>query len=152
MEEKTGTEKSNKIRKVNIADFFTLENEEKGVWFEPVINGQPCGIEFKVTGAGTDKNVSNAERYEKKISEIKDKYHDPEEMNREIRKANAARVAEFVSGIRSAPGCEIEFDGKSVEYSDEMIQKIMYNSPLIANEILAYAVRAANFMTGKRAD
>lgn len=141
----------NEVRKVNIEDFFTKENEEKGVWFEPEINGVPCGIMFLVTGAGTDRNITNSERFEKKIREIKDKYKDPEEQNAAMRKANAERVADFVSGIKAAEGCEIDFGGKPVEYSRPMMEKIFYNSPMIANEILSFAVRTANFMSRKKA-
>ena len=47
-------------KQINIEDFFTEDNERAGVWFEPKIDGNPCGIEFLVTGASTDDNIIEA--------------------------------------------------------------------------------------------
>lgn len=132
-------------RNVNIEDFFTVDNEKEGIWFEPRINNIPCGIEFLVTGKGTDENIARSERFEKKVSELQ-KIKDPEERIAAIKKADAERVAEFVKGVRAAEGCNTMFGGKPLEYSVPLVQKIMLKSPLIKDEITDFASNTVNFI------
>ena len=93
---------------INIEDFFTEDNEKEGIWFEPKIKGVPCGIEFLVTGRGTDENIANSERYDKTLAELED-IKDPLEKVQKTKKADADRVAEFVKGIRAAAGSEGDY-------------------------------------------
>lgn len=134
---------------VNIEDFFTVDNEKNGIWFEPKINGVPCGIEFLVTGTGTDENVANSERFDKAIAETED-IKDPVEKARKRKELDANRVAEFVLGIRSADGNDVLFGGKPLESSVPLIQQILLKSPLIKNEIVRFAVKTENFIRRKK--
>lgn len=136
------------VQVVNIEDFFTADNEDSGVWFEPRIKGNPCGIEFLVTGANTDKNAAQAERFKKeraKIEELKD----PEERAKKLKEIDAKRGADFVIGIRPAKGCKINFDGQELTYSKPTIEKILLGAPLIRIEIINFAYETENFMKGK---
>lgn len=130
---------------INIEDFFTEDNEKEGIWFEPKIRGVPCGIEFLVTGRGTDENIANSERYDKTLAELED-IKDPLEKVQKTKKADADRVAEFVKGIRAAAGSEVKYEGKPLEYSVPMIQQLLLKSPLIKNEIIKFAMDTANFI------
>lgn len=130
---------------INIEDFFTEDNEKEGIWFEPKIKGVPCGIEFLVTGRGTDENIANSERYDKTLAELED-IKDPLEKVKKTKKADADRVAEFVKGIRAAAGSEVKYEGKPLEYSVPMIQQLLLKSPLIKNEIVKFAMDTANFI------
>lgn len=130
---------------INIEDFFTEDNEKEGIWFEPKIKGVPCGIEFLVTGRGTDENIANSERYDKTLAELED-IKDPLEKVQKTKKADADRVAEFVKGIRAAAGSEVKYEGKPLEYSVPMIQQLLLKSPLIKNEIIKFAMDTANFI------
>ena len=130
---------------INIEDFFTEDNEKEGIWFEPKIKGVPCGIEFLVTGRGTDENIANSERYDKTLAELED-IKDPLEKVKKAKKADADRVAEFVKGIRAAVGSEVKYEGKPLEYSVPMIQQLLLKSPLIKNEIIKFAMDTANFI------
>ena len=133
------------MKKINIEDFFTEDHEKEGVWFEPKIKGEPCGIEFLVTGTGTDENVANAERYEKAVSELED-LKDPVERVQKQKVLDANRVAEFVHGIRAAKGCEAEFGGKPLEFSVPFIQELLLKAPLIKIEIVKFARETSNFI------
>lgn len=130
---------------INLEDFFTEDNEEKGVWFEPKIKGIPCGIEFLVTGTGTDENIANSERYEKALSELEDE-KDLVEKAKKLKLLDANRIAEFVKGIRPSEGNTIQYGGKPLEYSVPLIQQLILKSPLIKIEIIKFAKDTANFI------
>lgn len=132
-------------KSINIEDFFTEDNEKEGIWFEPKIKGVPCGIEFLVTGTGTDENVAASERYEKAIAETED-IKDPLEKVKKQKEIDANRVAEFIKGIRAAEGNVLKFGGKPLEYSVPMVQQLLLKSPLIKLEIIKFAKDTANFI------
>ncbi len=130
---------------VNLEDFFTEDNERNGIWFEPKIDGRPCGIEFLVTGAGTDSNLVENERYDKAMAEAEDIKDQIEKVNKK-KEIDANRVACLVKGIRAVKGKNVMFEGKPLEYSVPLIQKLMLKSPLIKLEIVKFATKTANFI------
>lgn len=130
---------------INIEDFFTEDNEKEGIWFEPKIKGVPCGIEFLVTGTGTDENVALSERFEKEMAETED-IKDPVERIRKQKELDANRVAQFVKGIRAAENSDVKYAGKPLEYSVPLIQKLLQKSPLIKFAIINFAKDTANFI------
>lgn len=133
------------MKTINLEDLFTEEREKEGVWFEPKIKGRPCGIEFLVTGRGTDEAVIGGERYDKALAELED-VKDPVEKTRKQKTLFANRVAEFVKGIRPAKDSELMYEGKPLEYSVPMIQKLLYQAPLITSQIFSFMNDTTNFM------
>ena len=121
---------------VNIEDFFSEEREEKGVWFEPTIDGVPSGIEFLVTGIGTD---------ERRLKALK-KIEDPVERSKQGKILDANRVAEFVRDIRAKKGQNVLFGGQPLKYSKTLVQQILYKAPFLKAEIARFAVNTANFI------
>ena len=138
-------------RKINLENFFTEDNEKTGVWFEPRIKGEPCGIEFLVTGLGSDENQAGNERYEKAMDET-NKMKDPIEKAAKRKVIDANRIAEFVHGIRAADGNELYLNGKPLEFSVPVIQNLLLKSPLIKVEIAKFAMETANFIKRERND
>lgn len=137
---------------INVEDFFTEQHESEGIWFEPKIRGEGCGMEFLVTGTGTDENVIGAERYEKAVTEL-DKIKDPLERVKKQKELDAKRVAEFVKGIRSADkNIDLVFEGKPVEWSVPFIQNLLLKSPLIKAEIIRFARETTNFIKREKND
>lgn len=131
---------------VNIEDFFTDDNEKAGIWFEPKIDGEPCGIEFLVTGPSADDNLIENERYEKAMAEVEDIKDQKERVNKK-KEIDAERIAALVKGIRAAnEGEELKFGGKPLEFSFPMIKQLMLKSPLIKLEIVKFATKTANFI------
>ena len=142
---------SEKNETINLEDYFTADAEKEGVWFEPKVNGKPCGIEFLVTGTDTEENMVNAERFNKAINELEDIKDNIEAANKR-KKLEADRVAQFVKGVRPARGMEVYFGGKPLEYSVPMIQELCLKSPLIQAELLKFAVKTENFIRRKSND
>ena len=136
---------------INIEDFFTEDREEAGVWFEPKVAGVPCGIEFLVTGFGTNENVANAERYDRERTEL-DELKDPVEKAKKRKELDAKRVTDFVKGVRPAAGCEVMIDGKPIEYSVPCMNKIFLKAPLISGEIIRFAKTTTNFIKREKDD
>lgn len=139
------TQKEERI--VDISDFFTKENSEKGVWYEPNVNGK-IGLEFLVIGAESNEAAEVLAQYDKdaaRIEEIKD----ADKKNEESRKALAEAVAKLVKDIRGAEGIKPMINGKPLTYNHATIFAIMYNSFPIANEILRFSRKASGFMAKK---
>ena len=133
------------MKQINIEDFFTADNEVSGIWFEPKIKGERCGLEFLVTGKDTDENIAASERYEKKVAELED-LKDPVEKAKKSKEYDAKRVAEFVKSVRVAEGCETCFGGKKIEYTPELVEQILLKAPLIKNEIVKFVMDTTNFI------
>lgn len=134
---------------INIEDFFTTKNEEEGMWFEPSIEGIPCGIEFLVTGLHAEENVSKMEHFDKLQGDL-NKIKDPIERAKENKRLDAKRVASLVKGIRPTEGCEINFEGKPLEFSIPLIEELFYQSPLIKLAVADYSLKVVNFMNRKK--
>lgn len=134
---------------INLEDLFTEEREKEGVWFEPKIKGKGCGIEFLVTGRSTDENVAGGERYDKALGELEE-VKDPLEKVKKQKELFANRVAEFVKGIRPASNSELMYNGKPLEYSVPMIQKLLQQAPLITGQIFSFVTDTTNFMKGEK--
>lgn len=133
---------------INLEDLFTEGREKDGVWFEPRIKGVPCGIQFLVTGRSTDENVAGGERYDKALAALEE-VKDPIEKARKQKELFANRVAEFVKGIRPAKDSEVMYNGKPLEFSVPMIQKLLQEAPLITGQIFSFVTDTANFMKGE---
>ena len=138
-------------KQINIEDFFTEDNERAGVWFEPKIDGNPCGIEFLVTGASTDDNIIENERYEKAMAEAEE-IKDQKERVQKKKEIDANRIAALVKAIRAADGNELMFGGKPLEFSIPFLQELMLKSPLIKVEIVKFSMKTANFIKREKND
>jgi len=145
------TEDEMEKQTINIEDFFTEDREEEGVWFEPKVNGESCGLQFLVTGFGSNENAAGAERYDKERDEL-DELKDPVEKVKKRKELDARRVAEFIKGIRAADGCEVNFGGKPIESSRPVAEKIFLNAPLIRDEIIRFAKTTTNFIKREKND
>lgn len=134
---------------INIEDFFTTKNEEEGMWFEPSVEGIPCGIEFLVTGLHAEENVSKMEHYDSLQKDLK-KIKDPIERAKEEKRLDAKRVASLIKGLRATEDCEINFNGKPLEFSVPLIEEIFYQSPLIKLAVAEFSISVVNFMNWKK--
>ena len=126
---------------INIEDFYTEENEKNGVWHEPVIDGEPCGVEFLLIGIHSEEAIKNMDKYDEILNNAKEE--EREEMERDI---DAARVASLTKGVRGANGEKILVEGKEVEFDFEFIKKLYLNAPLIKMDNIEFAIKTSNFM------
>lgn len=134
---------------VNLDEFFSTTNEREGVWHEPVIDGVPCGFELLLVGINSDENAISAERYEKELVEA-EKINNAIDKAEKIRHIEAKRFAFFVRGIRATNGGEIRIGGKPIEYSTNLIEKLLYESLPLQLDIAEFVRKSANFMNGKK--
>lgn len=132
---------------IDIADFFTKESQENGVWCEPNIGGK-IGVEFLVIGAESNEAAQIFADYDKdmnRINEIKD----ASTKNEETRKALATATSKLVKGMRSTSGKTLVMKGESFAFNYANAYMIMYSSPSIADRILRFARNDTNFMVKK---
>lgn len=141
-------EKNTKKTSVDISKFFTRENSEKGVWFEPEVNGK-IGIEFLVIGAESNEAAEYLSDYDKAIDKINSEA-DPKVRNEQTRVALATVTSKLVKNLRPAEGIdEIKIDGKPLSYSHDFVYEIMYNSITIADRIIRFSRKDSGFMKKK---
>lgn len=135
---------------VDVAGFFTKENSEKGMWFEPEISGVKIGLKFLVIGAESDEAAEYLAEYDKGIEKI-NTIEDARQKNEKTREAMATVTSKLVKDI--APGDavdEIMINGKPLAYSPAVVYTIMYNSVSIADKIIRFSRKDTGFMEKKR--
>lgn len=141
-------EKETKKVSVDISKFFTKEHSEKGVWFEPDVDGK-IGIEFLVIGAESNEAAGYLADYDKAIDKINSE-DDPKVRNEQTRAALATVTAKLVKNLRPAAGIdEIKINGKPLTYSHDLVYEIMYNSVTIADRIIRFSRKDSGFMEKK---
>lgn len=136
------------MAKINLEDLFETTNQKEGIWFEPEINGEKVGIEFKILGAASDVNVIAAEKFTKATDEA-DKEKDTIKKRDKNILAICDRVSAMVIDIRGANGDELILGGKKVEYSKELVDKILFENIDIRTSLLEAILSSENFMTKK---
>lgn len=140
--------KKAEVETIKIENFFTRDNEENGVWFEAVVNGQKTGIEGLVLGSNSSSAIIATNQWNKEIEEQK-LIEDEVERNNAYEISCAKRVAAIVSKLRGKDGKDLSFRGKtSLDKTD--IEMIMLNSPALAASFLNFSNRNANFLEGKK--
>lgn len=129
----------------DISRFYTRDNGERGIPFEPVVNGEKVGITFNVLSYHSVKAAKAVERFNKEADELK-KVDDVEERKRREFEANASLAAGLVAGFSEGSRGKVVVDGKPLEYSEEMCYAIMLNAVPIANAVIEFALKTRNFM------
>lgn len=128
---------------VDIAQFFSRDNENNGVWFEPEIKGKKCGFEFLVCGVNSNTASLADEKWSKKKSEL-ESIKDPKERAEKDDEIFAERIAGFILDIRGKDKKRLIANGKEVTKDD--IPLIIYNSPALAVEVSKFASSLENFL------
>ncbi len=129
---------------IDIADFFTIENEEQGIWYEPL----DCGIEFKLLGASSDAAVTAGEQYDKDLTAA-EKEQDVVKRARLNKDALVKRLAATIVDVRGKDGVQPEIKGKPLVYSKENILAILNGSAVIRDALLKGLATKSNFMMKK---
>lgn len=140
---------TNKV--INLEDFYTEKNEEKGVWFEPMIDDKPCGLEFLMLGIHSEEAIANMERYDAQMNELYETEEDKAVIAKKEKEIDAERVASITKGVRAAGGKELQKDGKPFEFSTEAVKEFYLNTPVIKLANIEFALKSSNFMNVKKA-
>ena len=134
---------------VNLEDFYTEKNEAKGVWYEPEIDGKPCGLEFLIIGIHSEKAIEKMERYDAQMNELYETEKDKDVLSKKEKEIDAERVASITKGVRAAGGKELQKDGKPFEFSTEAVKEFYLNTPVIKLANIEFALKSSNFMNVK---
>ncbi|MCQ2086564.1 MAG: hypothetical protein MJZ37_00610 [Bacilli bacterium] len=130
---------------INIADFYSKDNEENGIWYEVKVRGVGTGIEFKLYGP----NSSAASVAQDKLQKAKDEVNKIEDV-----KAKSTATDKMLSEYAAALVCDIRGkDGKKLlnedgtEVTMKDVKNILYKSPVIATDIARFESNQNNFLS-----
>lgn len=131
---------------LNIENFFSEENEKKGVWYEPSVNGRGCGLEFLLIGM----NSEEAQEETAKIKELSDKIKaedisDPEKYKK-FRELDAEVIAALTKDIRAKNGAELQLAGKKVVFSRDFAKQLYLLSPDLRELNTEFVLKSSNFI------
>lgn len=131
---------------INVLDFFSKDNEEKGMWFEATIKGEPTGIEFKIFGPNSNQVWKLNNEYSKSLKEL-DNIQDDEERKVRSDKLLVDMMTGRVCDIRGKDGAVLKINDKEVTKDD--VRTIFENAPSIVYSVWEIAQNEDNFL-GKR--
>ena len=130
---------------INIEDFYTEENEKKGMWHEPVVDDKGCGLEFLLIGIHSEEAVKSMEHYDELMESIEDE-PDSKEKEQKLKELDADRVASLTKGIRATDGSELMINGEKFKFSQEAVKQLYLNSPFIKLDNIEFTLKSSNFM------
>lgn len=133
---------------IEIEDFYTEDNEKNGVWHEPVIDGEPCGIKFLLIGIHSAEAIKNMEYYDQLIDKL-DEITDPEERAIKEKEIDAERVASLTKDVKASDGADILVGGQKVVFDKAFIKKLYMEAPLFKMDNIEFAIKTSNFMKKK---
>lgn len=136
---------SKETKAFDISKFYTRDNFEKGVPYEPVIDGEAVGITFHIINYNSVKAAKAVEVFGKVLDDLK-KIKDPEEKKQKEIEANADLASALVVGWEEGSQGPVVIDGQPLEYTEAMCYALMLNSLPIANAIIEFAVKTKNFL------
>lgn len=137
-----------KLKEVELSDFFTTTREKEGVWIEAKIGNKGTGLLFKIVGYASDENVKSADAY-KKAHEIAEKETDVVKKAEMERRAVCERLTAIVIDLKCADGVNIKLNGEPLKYSKELVYQILWESMDIRTYIFTETFDSSNFMKKK---
>ena len=132
---------------IDVSQFFSMENEENGIWFEASVNKYPTGIEFKVYGPNSKKVWVSGKKYTKALEELEDEANDEKKHDKENELLIQA-VVERICGIRGKDGKKIKLKGKDITLED--VPTLLLNSPAMAISVWNFCQKGDNFLEMKK--
>ena len=128
---------------MDIGKFATRENCEKGVWVEPVIFGQPTGIELCLLGADSDKvRRHNAET----LREI-GRMTQPEKERINYVAMNREEVISRTVGLRVKDSPDpVTLGGKSIDDTPAGYRTLYEQIPELQTFAKDFSDKRANFL------
>lgn len=131
---------------LNIENFFSEENEKKGVWFEPVIDGKACGLEFLLIGMNSEEARKETARIKALSDKIKAEDIPDEEKSKRFNELDAEVIAALTKDIRAKNGAELQFKGKTLEFSNEVAKQLYLMSPDLRGINTEFVLKSSNFI------
>lgn len=132
---------------VELSKFYTRQNEVDGVWYEPKIGLDGIGLECKIKGPSSDEAVLAGDEY-RKAQDEGSTIEDEKEKREFEERAVAKLVASLICDVRGKDGNEITLHGKPFEIND--MKELIYESPMIAADIMRFQSKKENFLEMKK--
>lgn len=130
---------------LDISKFFSKQNEEEGVWYEPKVRGVGVGFEVKVYGPNSTAASIASDKYQKARDEI-DKIEDVKAKSEATDKALAEYSAALCFDIRGKGKVKlVNKNGTPVTKDD--IKDILFQSPVLATDIAKFENKQDNFLS-----
>jgi hypothetical protein len=132
-------------KSVCVADFFSKENEDNGIWYEVKVRGVGTGIELKVYGPNSNHASVAQDKYRKAREEV-DKIDDVSARSEATDKILAEFASALIADIRGKDGVKlVNKDGSDTTVKD--IKDIMLNAPIIASDVVKFQQNQNNFLS-----
>ncbi len=131
---------------INIENYFSEKNEQDGVWHEPIIDGNPIGIELLVMGIHSDFATNEMIRIGLESANVEKSDLSKDEKNKKLEELDAERVAVLTKGIRAVDGSTLTYKGEKIKFTTELMKELYLNSPDIKMEIANFVVKSSNFI------
>lgn len=130
---------------LDISKFFSKQNEEDGIWYEPKVRGVGVGFEVKVYGPNSTAAAIAQDKYQKAKDEIA-KIEDLKVRNEATDKMLAEYAAALVADIRGLNGVKlVNKDGSEVTIKD--MKNFLYQAPVLASDIARFETNQNNFLS-----
>ncbi len=131
---------------LNIENFFSEENEKKGVWHEPVVNGRGCGLEFLLIGMNSEEAQKETARVKELSDKIKLEDISDTEKYKKFRELDAEVIAALTKDIRAKNGAELQLAGKKVDFSRGFAKQLYLLSPDLRELNTEFVLKSSNFI------
>lgn len=131
---------------IDVSKFYSLNNEENGVWFEAEIGRRGTGIEFLVYGPNSKKAWVASNHYAKALEELEDL--DEEERRNKGNEYLVDAVVEIVKDVRGKNGKKLMAGDKELTVAD--VKDMFINSPMLALAVWDFHKRSEGFLEGKK--
>jgi ribosomal protein L14E/L6E/L27E len=132
----------------DLEDCFTLDAEQEGVFFRPVIQSGYVPFQIKTIGRNSDRMLVITDKLKKRLAEISG---DAPSEARAIKERDAyvASAVERTTGIKFDEGVKIKLGGKDFEYTEQMLKMIYTKSPDIMNQVILHSASTEDFYRKK---
>lgn len=127
----------------DLETLFSRDNEENGVWHQPVVNYRKIDVEFQLVGPNSDIAYQADADFDKARELIKDDV-DSKEKNDKMVHLLAKRFSKYIRGIRCPSGRKLTIGGHEATLDD--MEDFLYKSPAILNDIMRFAGDQDHFL------
>lgn len=136
------------VKKVSLNSFFTREQEDNGVWFQPSVtnaDGERMPVRFRMVSTNSDRAQRAIARYQAEMEKI------PEWVERSIQARNllAKEMAECTIEAETMPGYDVSLDGTPAKYDREQVEQLSLQCTPVLNETTDFSRNANNFIVGR---
>ena len=144
---------------IDLSEFVTQDNAEKGVWFDLVIGGRTTGVEINVLGKDSERVAIYAKKAEKRMTKMfqsaltgkKNTFDadDEEEARRDIDDRIDSAVVR-TNGIRKKGGGIVVVNGQEIGQDEESYRYFYRLIRDAVDFVIDKSADRSNFLSGRK--